>query len=195
MKRPIILILILFVSTLTNAQIWGVKAGTGIADLSLIGSDEDPYSAKPLYFLGGFYSTMFTSHTGMTVELIYADKGGKSAGTTLHLHYVNVPVLFNYYFVDGKLRLEGGPELGYLASARTKYGSVDNIYSNKFDLGLDFGVAYKPTAKVSLGIRSNYGLFDVGTVQIRDELNQSTGEGNFRNRTVQVSFAYCFKCQ
>jgi hypothetical protein len=128
----------------------------------------------------------------MSGELIYINKGAK-ANPNLHLHYISVPVLFNYYFADGRLRFEGGPEPGYLISARTKDGTVDDFFSNVFDLSIDFGVAYNFT-KFTLGMRSNYGLFDIASIEKRDTNNQRTGEISFRNRSAQLYLEYCISC-
>jgi hypothetical protein len=194
MKKLIPIFPVIFISMAANAQItWGVKAGTGISNIAVFNADNSPgYQAK-LTYLGGIYvNRKFTSHTGMTGELIYTNKGGK-ANPSVHLHYINVPVLFNYYFADGRLRFEGGPELGYLISARTKYGSVDDFWSNVFDLSVDFGIAYNFT-KFTLGTRTNYGLFDVASMEKRDINNQPAGEMNFRNRSVQFYLGYCISC-
>jgi hypothetical protein len=194
MKRTFITLSIVLAAMGLNAQTdWGVKAGGGLADISVFnGSGTESYAAKATYFAGAYMRKEFTRHSGMNAELIYIDKGAKS-GTTIHLHYVNIPVLFTYLFAGGRMRVEGGPEAGYLISAYNN-GSANDFWSNKLDLSLDFGVACNITPKINVGTRTNYGLFDVANVTIRDNNNSRVGEVDYRNRTVQFYLAYCITC-
>jgi hypothetical protein len=190
MKRTHLILLIMVASIALKAQTtWGIKAGAGLVDIAVLNAGDHPvsYTARPTYFGGAYINQKFTTHIGMSGELIYIDKGAKFDDATIHLHYINMPVLFNYYFVDGKLRMEGGPEVGYLVSA-------DDFWSNDFDIGVDFGVAYSITSKINLGVRSNLSFSDVASVEKRDVNNYPDGEVSYRNRSAQLYVGYCITC-
>jgi hypothetical protein len=107
----------------------------------------------------------------------------------INLHYISLPVLVRYAIVD-KLIVEGGPELSYLVSATSRYGNVSNIWNNKIDLGIDLGLNYLFTSRLSCGLRFNAGFISV----IKNAGNNSTGgKVRYQNRALQVSMIYVLR--
>lgn len=174
--------------TLQAQSSWGVRAGSGLSTIGVRGPNPAgyTYSVKPVYVSGVYHNWKLSRKWGITAEMLYAAKGDK----LIHLHYVNIPVMFNYYFVDGRLRFELGPEYGYLIAARSKGNSVSEFWSNHLDLSVNFGVAFHITEELSIGTRTNYGFLDVKSIELRDSNNDPIGETVFRNRTVQFALTY-----
>ena len=106
------------------------------------------------------------------------------------LHYLNIPVLYQYYFTD-ILGLEGGMNFRYCMSGvlNTKIGNEswhDEVFSkddyNTFDFGIIIGVYTQnliPQENFSVSLRAYFGFLDVVK-------NVSSN----KNMSVQVSVAY-----
>jgi hypothetical protein len=88
---------------------------------------------------------------------------------------------------DNGFRIEAGPQLGILTSAKTKVGSnnldvKDNF--NSTDIGLTVGMSYvKPSTGFGYDIRYNHGLTNI---------NSSDVDVNY-NRGFQFGFFYLFQ--
>jgi hypothetical protein len=179
------------VHSLQAQSSWGVRVGSGLSTIGVRGPNPGGfiYSVKPIYVSGVYHNWKLSRKWGITAEMLYAAKGAKE-DNPIHLHYVNIPVMFNYYFVDGRLRFELGPEYGYLIAARSKGNSASQFWSNRLDLSANFGVAFHITEELSIGTRTNYGFLDVTSIALRDGNNASAGETVFRNRTVQFALTY-----
>jgi len=66
--------------------------------------------------------------------------------------------------------LEFGPQVGILTSAKvngTSSGSTVDVDAKQFykssDFGINFGAGYEITEKISIGIRYNLGLSNIGS--------------------------------
>jgi len=189
----IISFLIVLIPAMTSAQTeMGIKGGLNVADIVMtnyINPDVESDLGLKLGMHGGFFvNGMVNERVGMVAELLYSNKGVK-ANTSIHLHYITIPLLVQYRLTDN-IFAEIGPEPGYLFSARSTHGNVSNTYNNKFDLALDAGFRLN-TAKLVIGLRYCAGLFSVS-----EPTEKYGAPGNekikYQNRVLQLSLGYKF---
>lgn len=173
---------------------YGIKGGLNISDVVM--NDvidayaEDDFNLKA-GFHGGVFAGMKLNETwGAWGEIQYSIKGVRAAGTNINLHYITVPLLFKY-FITENFRAEAGPELGYMVTARSKYGNASGVWNNNLDIGLDAGIEYQATATISLGLRFNAGMLSVIDAQYRDSNGQPTDDKvKYQNRVLQLSLSF-----
>jgi hypothetical protein len=172
---------------------FGVKGGLNLSDVVINNITDNPDAESDFSMKAGFHGGFFAAaeigpRTGIIAELLYSNKGVKAINN-INLHYISLPVLVRYALAD-KLIVEGGPELSYLVSATSRYGNVNNIWNNKIDVGVDLGVNYLFSSRLSCGLRFNAGFSSV----IKNAGNNSTGEKiRYQNRVLQLSVAYTLK--
>jgi hypothetical protein len=87
---------------------------------------------------------------------------------------------------DNGFRLQAGPQLGFLASAKSEVNDDDTDVKDDFesiDLGLGLGVSYiNPVSDFGVDVRYNLGLSNVN----------KNGTTDYFNRGVQVGVFYLF---
>ena len=148
----------------------------------------------------GFYVGVNTdvelSHkTFLLFGLMYVQKGakgepGKAFHKELIMHYLNMPVLFNYRATKW-INLYAGPEIGVLfdADINTTTGTVDaDRYFQTFDLGLAAGFSVDLNKDLYVEARYIEGL-----TRLHEGLFKREGapyDKTGRNRTVQVGLGY-----
>jgi outer membrane immunogenic protein len=169
---------------------FGIKAGLNISDIVMtnyIDPDvEADLSIKLGLHAGFFVNGVVNDKIGMSAELLYSDKGVRGS-TNIHLHYITLPLLFQYRLTD-HIQAELGPEPGYLFSARSEHGDVSSTYNNKFDISLNGGFRFD-TPKLLFGIRYCAGVF---SVREPVELIGASGREKikYQNRVLQLSIGY-----
>lgn len=189
MKKVLICAIAIFTFGVASAQEvkFGVKAGVNLATFSGDAVDTD-VSMKPGAHVGGLVEIKFTDKLALQPELLFSMQGAKVTqrgfdGTFTYtdeskenLTYVNVPVLLKYYPVGG-FYLEGGPQAGFLVSAKSKVESTEtdidgNLTRTSFeedskdfyktvDFSFNFGAGYDFTPNWFVGARYNIGLTNV----------------------------------
>jgi hypothetical protein len=87
-----------------------------------------------------------------------------------------------------------GPELGYLTSARSRFGGASrdlaNIYRS-FDMAADLGVAYEATRNIGIELRYNYGFKGLVQGVYTDQYGNITGRAKTgANRVFKVGVYY-----
>lgn len=190
MKKVILSAIALFTIGIASSQElkFGVKAG---ANLSTLTGDavSDDVSMKAGFHAGGLLEIKFTDKIALQPELLFSLQGAKTedtetiGGVTYHdeskvnLSYINVPVMLKFYPV-GSFFLEGGPQVGFLVSAKSKDESTatapDNTITTEstetdikdqlkgvdvafnFGLGYDFTPNFFANARYSLGLSNVY---------------------------------------
>lgn len=186
---PLYLVMIIFNSYSQIA--YGIKGGLNISDVVInnyINPDaESDFDLKLGLHAGLFASTSVTEKFSFLSEILYSNKGVKAI-TPVNLHYINVPLLGRYMITEDLL-VEVGPELGYLFSARSKYGDVSNTWDNKLDLGLDAGIQYEFSGTIAVGLRYYAGFSSVIDIRERDANNSSGETIKYQNRVLQISVA------
>ncbi|WP_104735952.1 porin family protein [Hanstruepera ponticola] len=195
---------------------FGPKAGVNFATLT---GDIEDAEMKLGFHIGGAAEYMFNENMGLQAELLFSTQGAKNEYTEsgnvggnefyykeeekVKLSYINIPVMFKYYIVNG-FNVEVGPQVGILASAKAEFeyeerttiggstttesGSaevdIDDEVSS-VDFGLNFGLGYKMDNGLNFGARYNLGLSNVNDADDSDDFKISNG-------VIQVSVGFMF---
>jgi hypothetical protein len=163
----------------------GIKGGINVYNVH--NDDNIKYDQIAGYHFGLIGHIHFNSQFAIQPELVYSAQGATidNGDTKYNLDYINVPVLFQYMFDNG-FRLQAGPQLGFLTSAKSK--NNNNITDNKNDLNpIDFGVSigasyvFPPTG-FGIDARYNLGLSNIN----------KNGTVNSTNRGIQLGIFYIF---
>lgn len=191
MKPLGLLFFVLFLPLIAEAQIiLGVKGGLNLSDVvlnNLNNPDLEPaYQIKAGIHAGLFAVAEGENDFGLAVELLYSNKG-VNALNRINLHYVTVPILLRYHLNERWIG-EAGPEIGYLVTANSKYGNLNNTWDNKLDVGLDAGLQYQ-LGKIYFGLRFNAGFSSV----IRNASSSAGQPVRYLNRVAQFSLAIPIK--
>lgn len=117
-------------------------------------------------------------------EVVYSNQGadyGEINGRDykVNLNYINVPFLFQYMAGNG-LRLQTGPQVGFLTSVSDKLegnalNAVDKNDFKETDFSWSFGVSYLGRSNVGIDARYNLGLTDInvtGPAKIKNNVGQ-----------------------
>jgi hypothetical protein len=171
----------------------GIKGGVNFSDVVLTNyfdpDGEASFKMKIGEHAGVFSSVDLSKQFGLAVELLYSNKG-VNAPSKINFRYINLPVLLQYKLTE-KLLAEVGPEVGYMFSARSKYGNVAHIWDNKIDIGLALGIQYAVLEKLNVGARYYAGFSSVQEPAQQRDLNNNAEETiKYQNRVMQfyVSF-------
>ena len=153
---------VLFVSIVSAQEThFGLKAGVNIASANVSpGSD---YDSKAGLHVGGLAHIHLSKNFALQPEVVYSMQGGKVDDTKLKLNYINIPLLVQY-MTDNGFRLQTGPQLGLLLSAKTEVGDVEVDRKDNFtstDFSWAFGAGYLFPEGFGLDARYNLGISDV----------------------------------
>lgn len=165
----------------------GIKAGVN-------GYTLDKYAADNRWKTGFHAGLLSHIHLNkqwaLQPELTYSMQGTEyvSGGvkSQVKLGYINVPVLVQYMFNNG-FRLEAGPQVGFLLSAKSETNDVktdiqDNFSNIDVSIGAGLGYVHPPTG-LGIDARYNFGLNNINEV----------GSSDVSNRGFQVGLFYLFK--
>jgi outer membrane protein with beta-barrel domain len=168
MKKTIIFVATLFFMFNAKSQSahFGIKGGMNASSLNSSPSNSDMQSK-----IGFNVGLLAHIHTGnefwaFQPEAYYSSEGAKSKANNdikLNLGYVNVPVLIQYMFNNG-FRLEAGPQVGFLISAKEKAGN--NSTDIKKDLNsavfsIPAGIGYLTSTGLGFDARYNFGVSNI----------------------------------
>lgn len=158
----------IFITTAIQAQHIniGIKAGLNVYNIN--NDNNVSYDSKTGLNAGLIGHIHLSRYMALQPELVFSAQGAKytvaGTTTTLQLNYVNVPLLLQYMFDNG-FRLQVGPQLGFLASAKSKTGNVStNIKNNlkSVEIGLGAGIGYvHPATGFGIDARYNIGLSNI----------------------------------
>lgn len=173
----------------------GVRGGVGMSTLTGFQNN-----GLKLGLTAGLYGKYFlTENTSIIADLDYSMGGQQSEHwiSTIDdeikeyrkysLHYLNLPILYQYYFTD-ILGLEAGCNFRYClgGNMKTKVGNDSwkkaSLEHNDFDFGLIFGVYTDnliPHEGFFVSLRAYFGFIDV----VKDV-------GSNKNVSIQVSVGY-----
>jgi len=168
----------------------GIKAGLNLYNIKY--SNDVNYDMKAGLHAGLLGHIHITKNFAVQPEILFSAQGAKSeAGgveTKLNLNYLNVPILLQYMFDNG-FRLEAGPQVGFLLTAKADNGTTKtDIKSdiNALDAGLAVGLGYiHVPSGFGVDARYNFGLTDI------NDDNESSLKAH--NRGFQVGVFYQFK--
>jgi len=166
---------------------FGLKAGLNIANLHVQNASSP--DAKLGFNAGGLAHIHLSKHFAVQPEIMYSNQGAKETISNtdykVNLHYINIPVLAQFMVDDG-FRIETGPQLGVLASARQKVeGTSTDIKDNykTADFAWAFGLGYITHAGVGIDARYNLGISNIN----------NASSTNVNNRVFQVGLFYQFR--
>lgn len=194
MKTPILFALTICMCSMVNAQSHkhhniGIKAGGNIAKL---GQEKINWDSRYTWHLGLLSHLHRSKHFAIQPELYYSNQGAEQVtpGSDKHIElgYLQLPVLFQYMTGSG-FRFQGGPQLGFLVSAKQKLNGIKTDVKESFntiDLGLTAGVSYITKKSIGFDARYVYGLTDISS-------NPTVANGNVNNLLIQVGVFYLFK--
>ena len=165
----------------------GLKAGLNVATLST--SDNANIDPRISAYFGGLAHIHISKEFAVQPEVLFSGQGAKStAGNVVYktnLNYIQVPILLQYMIGTG-FRLETGPQVGFLASAKQKAGDVTVDIKNSYkkaDFAWVFGAGYLTSSGVGFDARYNLGL---------SKINDNNA-GKISNRVFSVGLFYQFK--
>jgi hypothetical protein len=188
---------------------FGIKAGVNSASLNVkettAGNQNNKVNAKTSLHAGVFLNAPLSSNFRIQPELLYSIQGAKTTAMSssdlmlagineLDLHYVSLPVMFQY-MSDGGLSLELGPQFSYLSSANgdrnngSQVNLKDGNYIKKTDVAVGGGVGY--LTRIGLGVNARY-VYGFTNVWNNKERPASTTGMNYQNRNLQFSLTYHF---
>ena len=160
----------------------GLKAGVNFSALDNAGQLSDHRTG---YYAGALAHIHLSRHFALQPEASYSVQGGEYGTVTENkLHYINVPVLAQYMIANG-LRLQTGPQLGFLTSAKNE--SVNEEVTIKpsmkdTDVSWSFGASYVSPVGLGVDARYNTGLTNI-----------SKNNSELKNRVWQVGLFYQFR--
>lgn len=228
MRRYILTILALAAFATTYAQEfnYGVKVGMNVASAGLHGADiegRDQYRSPRVGVVAGLTTEYkFKKPFSLSAEVLFSQQGmkysydrqatvdGSEAKVTHRFSYLNVPILFNYYFVaDLPLSFNIGIQPGFLLSENgttvitegsstekvdgalywdSEYDRYRGSYYN-FDLALPIGFTYKLTKSIAVDMRYSIGLINTFRAPSDDDYEK---EFRSTNNTFSISVGYRF---
>ncbi len=179
---------ILFTGTTIAQKVnFGIKGGLNVYNIH--NSNSINYDPVVGFHAGVLAHIHLTKRFALQPETFYSTNGANyKAGpfdTRYNLGYIQVPVLLQYMFQNG-VRLQAGPQLGFLISAKSKTGDIKEDFKNDLntvDFGLATGASYLiPHTGFGFDARFNLGLTDINK------------EGNIKstNRGFQLGVFYLF---
>ncbi len=137
--------------------------------------------AKLGFGLGALLGFNFNKHVGIQGEVIYTTNSQKykedNVERQIKLKYVNIPLMLSLNTGKTKIvnfNIVAGPQIGIsvgsrlLTSGTNSTDSTTAILSVRkgdvglaYGVGLDFGINEARTARLGIGFRGVYGLFDI----------------------------------
>ncbi|MBL7847567.1 MAG: PorT family protein [Cyclobacteriaceae bacterium] len=189
MKKVLILVGLLAFCTMAQAQSFGGKLGINMASIS--GSTD---ATSKIVFHGGLWALFKpTDKFGIMPEVVYSSQGCgiKGSSAKVNLSYINVPLMFNYYFNENFF-MQAGPQVGFLMSANLEDtgGNTDiKQYMTSTDISIGIGAGGQ-WDKFLLNARYNIGMNDV----ISDAAYKAAVglSGTLTNSVIQISLGYKF---
>src|SRR2546423_9853740 len=186
MKNIFLFFLFLLISFFSMAQRndvhFGIKGGLNIASLNVENGVD--FNSRASFYLGGLAHIHVSPHFAVQPELYYSGQGGKDANEQVKLGYINIPVLLQYMAGNG-FRLQTGPQLGILISAKDELNNVEADIKNSFKtVGFDwaFGISYQfPGSGFGADARYNLGISNI-----------NEGSQAVQNRVVALGLFYQF---
>jgi hypothetical protein len=166
----------------------GIKGGLNVSDLHATTTNSlDPRTSV---FVGGLVHIHVCKYFAVQPELNYSLQGATQdndgGDITWRFNYITLPVLMQYMFGDG-FRIQTGPQLGLLASAKRKSeGTITDVGKNytTADFSWSFGAGYLTRSGLGVDLRYNVGINNINNTGSNDKL---------KNRVFQAGLFYQFQ--
>jgi hypothetical protein len=165
----------------------GIKGGVNVYNIH--NDNNTNYDPRVGYNFGLLGHIHIARQFAIQPEIVYSAQGAQyttALGTAKYnLDYINVPILFQYMWDNG-FRIEAGPQIGFLVSAKSKINDVstDNKKNMEtLDLAASFGASYiHPATGIGIDARYNLGLTNIN----------KTNDIKSTNRGLQLGVFYIF---
>ena len=175
MKKILFLLLLTF--SLSNAfsqskkgDAFGLKAGINLSSIKASDGTTSQSTSNATNFNIGVYGTFSLNKTLLLQpEFFINGEGGTDDGTTFNLTYINLPILLKYNVKNTGLSFIGGPQLGFLMSAKiNEDGDVTDVKSQFKTTQLSgiLGVQYTSQSGFGIDFRNQFSLSKVFTQTI-----------------------------
>ena len=175
-KFSLLLYTILFFSSHSYSQISiGAKGGLAWSSVTNLGAT-NTNKAMLTGYGGGFAHIILNYHFVLMPEFLYSLKGFKytpyyyNQYSRQYLNYLSLPILLGFQ-PSKKIMISFGPEFGYLFKSTPLNGAASrdlSVYFDKFDVGIDLGMAYYFEKKLGMEIRYNYGIKNLANKNLMD---------------------------
>jgi hypothetical protein len=194
MKKTSLLMVAVFSVTMLFAQTssFGIKGGANLSTLTNNQGGEREH--KIGFNVGALAHLHMGAKWALQPEVVYSSQGTEyMLGNTEHklkLDYLNVPFLFQYFAAPG-VRLQTGPQVGFLLDVADKVGDVETGFFDKtdykdIDASWSFGASYVSRAGIGIDGRYNLGLSNINNTLT------SGSSGVVKNSVFQVGLFYQF---
>lgn len=177
MKKPVIFVLLIALTSVAFAQIkGGLKAGLNMATLKVdvegFGSDSENGTS---FHFGAYANFGLSDAISVQPELLYNSLKVSDSGDDFTMNYLSIPVMFQYSIAE-KFNIQAGPQIGLLMStdpSDAKDGMKGTDLSLNVGAGANFG-------KLNATLRYCLGLANTADV---DGIE-------FKNNVFQISLGY-----
>ncbi|QCX01358.1 PorT family protein [Aggregatimonas sangjinii] len=190
--KVLMVLMVVMASFSTQAQIFGVRGGIGLANITSPDPGDDALFGRALGVkIGGTIEFDLTDDFYLGSGLGFAKKGASSAAGNFNLFYLDLPVGARYEFFEvggsGYFFATAGLNVGVLVSAnlageRLEIGNTAGNNFKSLDLGFHTGVGIIFNDSFEVGIGTEFGLFDIST----------TNTSNLKNLMLLATFGYKF---
>lgn len=180
MKKFILTLALIAVAFSVKAQApvpanWGIRAGLTLTTYSSNTYELSTISnpLQPGFYIGGFADwEKVVGNFGVSIEADFTTMGqrGKDSATGIIYsrtgYHLLIPAIAKYGFLDGRLHVGVGPQLGICFGGKDKtrsgnstaYVNWDKSDFNVFDFAFVFSADFMITTKIGVEARYNLGL-------------------------------------
>ncbi len=201
-----ILFLLVMCSSLLEAQRFNAGLMLGGVTSQVDGDTYDGYH-KWGYLGGGYVFLRISPHSSFQMELEYIQKGSRRNDTTvsggdtylLRLHYIEIPVLYQYTFKN-RFYFEAGPAADILIGSLEERNGIDVSQAGAVPLrpvtftGI-FGFGAYLTSHLRINVRSNYSLNSIRSVNTASYYRRIFFETGQYNNVLSLSLLWDFKAK
>jgi hypothetical protein len=187
MKSIITTVLLVFIfASIATAQHFNMGFKGGLNAYTTQPENISKVDPKLGLHLGLIGHAHLSGQFALQPELVFSMQGSKyTAGgndVNLNLNYINIPVLLQYMYDNG-FRLQAGPQIGILATAKSKTNNtVLNVKDNfeTIDFGIGVGLSYvNPATDFGYDVRYNHGLSNINKIGTSKNYNRGFQVGVF----------------
>ncbi|HEX8350685.1 MAG TPA: porin family protein [Hymenobacter sp.] len=165
---------------------FGLKAGVNYSTFT--GDDDENLESKIGLQAGLLANFGLSDMISIQPEVLYSQKGTQNKDNSddkFKFNYIDVPVLVKVN--AGGLFFEGGPQVGFLASAKLTDGTTDVDVKEGFntvDFGYAVGLGYQVDSGPMIGLRYNGGITNI--------VKDGDDDSKVRNSAFQLYVGYTF---
>ena len=175
----------------TNTHVeFGLKGGLNIAELH---NNDADYKSRISFNAGGLAHIHFSRYFALQPELMYSGQGRKltveGRDIKTKLSYINMPVLLQYMVNNSGLRVQTGPQIGWLVNAKSEVNDQHNDIKDNFkntDFSWVFGTSYLTRCGFGVDARYNLGINNINK-------NEDNSSNKLKNSVFAVGVFYQFK--